>query len=60
MGVLGPVTTLQLRQVPFGIRCGITEEGEGEQILVRSNVTSTCHETVKVPTERADPERNIK
>lgn len=59
-GVLGPVTTLQVRQAPFGTRCRVTKEWEGEQILVRNNVTSTYHEKVKAPTEHADPARNIK
>lgn len=59
-GVLGPVTTLKVRQAPFGMKCGLTKEWEGEQILVRNNVTSTYHEKVKAPTEHADPDRNIK
>ena len=54
------MTTLQVRQAPFAMRCGVTDKWEGEQILVRNNVTSTHHEKVKVPTEHAEPDRNIK
>lgn len=37
-----------------------SHRGVIRRTCLRNNVTSTCHEKVKAPTEHADPDRNIK